>query len=153
MSSAAQGAHRHGIGFWASVVVGVTIAAIGARTYLDVYPDGSRRVALATWVIGSDIVHDALLVPATIAVGVLVHHFVPARYRPAVRFAGIASGTALLLAWRPLTHSGAGKHNSTLQPLDYTRATSTVVLTVLVVTMAWAAFAHRRRDPPTGPPT
>jgi hypothetical protein len=147
-SQAQNDGHRHGPGFWASVVVGIAIASIGARTYLATYEDSMRRIALATWIVGSDIVHDVLLVPTTIAVGALVHHFVPVRYRPAVRFAGIASGTALLVAWRPLTRSGAGKHNSTLQPLDYTRATLTVLLTVLVVTTVWAASARRRRDAP-----
>jgi hypothetical protein len=139
-----SGPGGYGPGFWAAVVVGVVVAAVGVRTYLDVYADTGRRVALAVWIVGSDIAHDVLVVPVTIAIGVVVHRRVPAHLRPAVRFGGIASGTVLLLAWRPLVHSGAAKHNATVQPLDYPTATLTVLAVVWVVAFVSGVLAERR---------
>jgi hypothetical protein len=138
-------AGRHGRWFWGAVVAGCLIAAVGVRTYLDVYADASRRVALVAWIVGSDVVHDALVVPATIAIGLFVQRWVPARVRPAARFGLIASGTVVLLAWRPLTHSGAAKHNATVQPLDYPTATATALAVVWAVALAWAAVSGHRR--------
>jgi hypothetical protein len=148
MSDTTPRAGRHGPWFWASVVAGVLIASVGVRTFLGTYADAGRRLALAKWIVGTDIVHDALVVPATIAVGLLVHRFVPGRLRPAVRFGAIATGTLLLLAWRPLEHSGAGKHNRTVQPLDYRTATATALTVVWVIALVWAVRALRRDRAP-----
>jgi hypothetical protein len=140
MSDVAPRDRRHGPWFWVSVVAGASIASVGVRTFFDTYADAPRRFELAKWIIGSDIVHDAFIVPATIAIGVLVHRFVPVRVRPAVQFGAIATGTLLLLAWRPLEHSGAGKHNLTVQPLDYTTATATALAVVWLIALVWAAL-------------
>ena len=130
-----------GRAFWVSVVVGVAIMAYGVQGYLDRYPDFTRRFDLVRWIVGVNLVHDFLVVPFVLLVGLAVSRVVPARFRDPVRVGLIASGVVLLIAWRPLQHSAASRHNPTVQPLHYGTATLTVLACAWVLVLAWFAIA------------
>ena len=138
-------APTHGLAFWIAIVAGVSVAAYGVAEYLARYPDLTRRVALARWIIGVDIAHDLLLAPLVVLVGVAVRRVVPRLALGPVQFGLIASGVVLLIAWRPLHHSAAYKHNATVQPLDYGTATLTVLAVVWTIATAWVAVRVVRR--------
>jgi hypothetical protein len=135
---------RHGVAFWTGLAIGLPIAGVGVRSFLDTFPDATQRVALAAWIAGSAVAHDAVLAPVVLTVGVLVGRFVPATVRAPVQFGFIASGVVLLLAWRPLTNSGHAARNPTVQPLDYRTATLTVIGVVWAITVAVLVLQHRR---------
>jgi hypothetical protein len=131
----------HGRPFWIAVVAGVAIMAYGINGYFERVPDLTRRVDLARWILGVNLVHDFVLAPMVLLVGLGVAHVVPKRLREPVRVGLVASGVVLLVAWRPLQHSAASKHNATVQPLDYRTATLTVLVCVWLLVGAWFAIA------------
>jgi hypothetical protein len=139
---------RHGLAFRTGLGIALAASVVGVRAFADAVPDAGRRLAFVGWIVGAVIAHDALLVPFALSIGALVHRFLPPASRPPVRFGLAASGTVLLLAWRPLTGSGASRRNDTIQPLDYSSATLGALL--LVWALAGAAGAWRwwraRRD-------
>jgi hypothetical protein len=141
---------RYGVAFWTALLVGGAIALVGVRSFLDTYADASRRVSFAKWVAGVDVVHDVVIAPVAIAAGVLARRLVPARWWRPVQSGLFASAVVLLLAWRPLTHSGSGKHNVSIQPLDYRTATATALGVVWFAVLLWCALRWRagRRDRP-----
>lgn len=128
---------EHGRAFWISVVAGVAIMAYGIDGYFDRYPDFMRRFSLGQWIVGVNVVHDLVLAPIVLVVGLGVARLVPTLVRQPVRVGLIASGVVLLVAWRPLQHSAATKHNATVQPLDYGTATLTVLACVWLLVAAW----------------
>ncbi len=139
----------HGAGFWAAVVAGVAIAAYGVKGYFDTYPDLTRRLSLARWIIGVDLVHDLLFAPLVLVGGIVVRRIVPARALAPVQGALMASGIVLLIAWRPLHASAAYKHNATAQPLNYTTATLTVLGVIWTIGATWILLRVVRGRRPT----
>jgi hypothetical protein len=133
----------HGPGFWVALVVGLAIAGYGLREYLSRYPDTMRRLALARWIIGADVAHDLLLAPLVVLVGFAIRRIVPKAALAAVQFGCLASGTLILLAWRPLHHSGAFKHNATVQPLNYAATTTIALGIVWAIALTWYVLRAR----------
>jgi hypothetical protein len=89
-------------------------------------------------------VHDVVVAPFAIAVGLLARRVVPDRWWRPVQSGLVATAAVLLLAWRPLTGSGAWKHNVSIQPLDYRSATATALGVVWSVVLAWSALRWLR---------
>jgi hypothetical protein len=105
---------------------------------------------LATWLAGSALVHDALIAPAALGIGVLVARAAPARVRPFLQ-GGLAITGMLVLATFPLI-GGFGKQpgNPSALPLDYGLGLLLVLGSVWLVVAALAVRAvihtspHRR---------
>jgi hypothetical protein len=138
-------ARAYAVGFWIAAVVGGSVAGYGVAEYLAKYPDLTRRVALARWIVGVNIAHDLLLAPLVLLVGVGVRRLIPRVALGPAQFGLMASGIVLLIAWRPLQRSAAYKHNATAQPLDYTAATLTVLAVVWMIAAAWVVVRIVRR--------
>jgi hypothetical protein len=151
-SDAPERRSPHGIAFWVALPIGIVIASVGVRSYLARYHDGVRRLALAKWIVGVDVVHDAVLVPLVIVTGLVLRRIVPRSLLRPMQFGFAATGVIALLAWRPLMHSGAGKRNPSVQPLDYPLATLTAIGAVWFVAFAWAVWSWSvsRRARPAG---
>jgi hypothetical protein len=96
----------HGRLFWALAVVGWAVIAIGVAGLLR---NGARTQppALARWLVGSAVVHDALIAPVVFGVGLLLARFAPARIRPFLQ-AGLVITGMLALATFPFV-AGFGK--------------------------------------------
>ena len=135
----------HGCGFWIAAAAGISVAGYGIVGYLAKYPDLTRRLALARWIVGIDLVHDLLVAPLVVVVGAVVRKLVPPRALGPTQFALMASAIVLLIAWRPLHRSGAYKHNPTVQPLDYATATLTVMAVIWTIAAAWFLLRVVRR--------
>jgi hypothetical protein len=142
----------HGWGYWAALVVGALFLAYGMRDFLDAYPDGARRLDLARWLVGSALVHDVLLVPAVLIVGLIIARVVPPVARAPVQFGAIASGVIVLVAWHPLHGSARSRGNPTVQPLDYRTATLSAMAVVWVIVLIWGMARARRGRSPGGRP-
>jgi hypothetical protein len=141
----------HGVAFWIAVVGGLAVAGFGVAGYLERYPDVTRRVELARWIVGVDLAHDFLLAPLVVLAGYLVRRIVPRLALAPVQFGLMASGIVLLIAWRPLQGSAEYKHNATIQPLAYGPATLTVLAIVWTIAVAWFILRVARRPEPTTP--
>lgn len=127
-----------------ALLVGAGLSAYGAYLLLA----GARWPPLnsaLTWFAGGVIVHDALLVPLTLLVGVVLLRVVPGPYRGLVQGALVLSAL-LTLALLPLL-SGRGRTpaNPSQQPLPYTRNLLLVLLAVWAVTAVLALLRTRRR--------
>jgi hypothetical protein len=132
--------------FWIGLAVGVVPMAWGTWLYLDATPDLARRIDLAAWLVGADLVHDLVVAPLVVGVGWAITRLVPVRLRPPVTVALVLTGTVLLVGWLPLVGS-AGGANPTIQPRAYGREIGLVL--VLVWVGALLAVAARRRGPAT----
>lgn len=134
-------------GFWTAVVVGGALMAWGSALFLDATPDARRRLDFAAWLVGLDIVHDAIVAPLMVVVGAALARLVRGPARAPVQAGAIASGFVLVVALPPLLDTASRAHNPTIQPLDYTTSTVTVLAVVWAVTGAWALLRHSRRGP------
>src|SRR6266536_1468183 len=91
------------------------------------------------WFLGGLLVHDLLLVPAVLAVGLAVRRLPPA-LQPPVRAALIVSGTLALMSLPLLLGYGRATQpgNASLLPGDYPRSLAITVGTVWAAAAAWA---------------
>jgi hypothetical protein len=148
---------HHGVVFWVALALGLALAAQGVRDFLVTYPDVTRRVSLARWIIGLDLFHDLVIAPVVLLVGLAVRRFTPATIRAPLQATLAASAVVIAIAWRPLHRSGAYKHNPTIQPLNYATATLTVLAIVWLAAAAWSAariarVQRAKQRPPAAQP-
>lgn len=131
---------EHGPVFWIALVVGGAIMVnFGLKGVWRDLHVATTRLSFAKWVVGADLVNDLLVLPLACAVAWAVSRFAPPRLRAPLLFGLFATAVALFVAYNPLRGSAAFKHNATVQPLDYTTATLTVVGVVWVLAFLWGA--------------
>ena len=116
MSSAS--AERPGAGLWIGLALGTPLMARGVRGILE---ESARThpAELGRWLIGSAVVHDAVLLPFVLAVGVLARRAVPAGAWAPVRWALVTSGVLLLVSWPFVRGYGRRSGNPSLLPREY----------------------------------
>ena len=71
---------RRGVGFWIAVLVGWGGILFGAIGYLNLR-GSADAIAVATWVVGGNLVHDAVIVPIALVIGAVLGRFVPEPWR------------------------------------------------------------------------
>jgi hypothetical protein len=130
--------------FWIGLAVGLGPMLWGTWHYLAATPDLRRRIDLAAWLVGADLVHDLVVAPLVVVAGWAVTRAVPAWARPPVTVAIVLTGTVLLVGWLPLVGS-ATVDNPTLQPRAYGREITAVLLVVWLVALVAVANRRRRR--------
>jgi hypothetical protein len=137
---------RAGLGV-GGLALRVVLAAAGLAA-LGYGVDGLLSMSRAThpsiagaWLIGGIVVHDALLVPATMIVGFALSRLVPAPYRAVVQGALLVSGSVTLASLPLWRGYGGSADNPSADPLPYGRN----LAIVLGVVWAGAALimAHR----------
>ena len=126
-----------------AVVVGCGLIAYALSGMLGDLGTTAKRVDWVRWIVGLDIVHDALVAPIVVLIGWFVVRRVHAVIQAPLAFALGASGVMLFIAWHPLHQSGARAGNSSIQPLNYATATLTVLLVVWVLAALWALVRFR----------
>ncbi|MEX5633323.1 hypothetical protein [Parafrankia sp. FMc2] len=87
------------------------------------------------WLAGGVLVHDLVLVPATVLVGLVLARFVPAPYRAVAQGALIVSASVALMCLPLWLGYGGTPGNPTTNPLPYRRNLA------LVLGAVWAAAA------------
>ena len=127
----------------------LTLAALGvaAMTYALWSALGSPDITPTrngTFLLLILVLDDALLLPAFLAVGALVHRLVPPRLRAIVQAALIVTASVTLVALPLVLGYGRTPDNPSALPLDYRRG---LLLTLVAVwaTAAVAAFVVIRR--------
>jgi hypothetical protein len=91
-------------------IVGVGLATYGISQLLTQIPP-QTLVLLALWLIGALIIHDGLLSPAVVGVGVALRRYIPDRRRRYLQFALIMGAMVTVIAvpmtYRAQTHPPA----------------------------------------------
>lgn len=136
--------------FWAGAVVGWGIIAAGVVGLLSQSAQ-TRPADAARWVIGAAILHDVVVAPVVIGIGVVLTKLAPRRWRAVVQGAFIVSALVSLFSIPFVRGYGRLDNNPSLLPGNY----ATGLLTVLAVVWATAAailvIRLRRHRPAPGP--
>jgi hypothetical protein len=119
-------------GLWIGLALGAPVIAWGIRGILD---ESARThpAELGRWLIGSAVVHDAVLLPLVLAVGLLARRAVPADAWPPVRWALATSGVLVLVSWPFVRGYGRSPGNPSLLPRNYGGGL------VVALAVVWAA--------------
>jgi hypothetical protein len=135
--------------------VGLVLVGYGLLRLLQA--ESNRQLTgLAVWLGAALVVHDGILVPALIAVGLLVNRLVPLRWRrfvqPALVTMALVSSVGVILIWRQGRSSAA---SLALLQRDYARNLLLLIGIIVLVTVAVAASvtARARNVQKSRPPT
>jgi len=148
----AAGSRREGPVFWLSAAAGWAVIAYGLRGLyhhrIDTRPGNYARFA-----IGGALVHDLVLAPIVLLIGVGVSRSVRGRARAPVQAGLIVSGIVLLFAYPLVRGFGHATRNPSSEPHNYTANVIVVVGAVWVLAAAvgvlTAAVSRRRVHGPT----
>ncbi len=146
MSAVAPDTPPRGASVWIGMAVGIPVFAFGIAGAL-VNSRATQPVKFATWLVGADVAHDAIVAPVVGLVGWLLVRLVRKPWRAPIRAGLIASACAVAVAWAPLHGYGRIPDNPSLSPLDYATAVLTAIGIVWAVCTVWiAVIALRRRS-------
>ncbi len=139
--------NRHrGPVFWVTAAAGWGLIAWGLRGVFAHEID-TRPRDLARFVFGGALLHDLVLVPIVLLVGLGVARVVPARWRAYVQVAAVISACVALFAYPLVRGFGHAHNNPTSLPHNYAANLALVVgavwLGVAVVAVVRAARARR----------
>ena len=139
------GAHRRGPLFWLSAAAGWAVIGYGLRGLLHHRVD-TRPSNLATFLAGGALIHDLIVAPMLIIVGVVIGRYVPGRVRAVVQAALIVSGGLALFSY-PLVRGYAHRlHNPSSLPHNYTANLLLVLAIVWTFAAAILVIRLRRRE-------
>ena len=129
--------------FWISAAVGWVIIAVGLRG-IFVHDIDTRPRDLARFVVGGALLHDLLVAPLVLLLGVAVARTVRGRARAAVQGALAVSGIVALFSWPLVRAYGLATRNPTSLPHNYTANLLAVLGFVWAVAAAILIFHVRR---------
>ena len=124
--------HRAGPLFWISAAAGWAVMGFGLRGIVEHSLD-TRPAQLARFVVAGALLHDLVVAPVVILVGVLVTRAVPRRGRAVVQGALAISAVVALFSYPLVRAYGLAANNPTSLPHNYARNL------VLVLGLVWAA--------------
>lgn len=119
-------------------VVGLPIMLFGIVGALA-QAGATRPLGFGSWLVGADLLHDALVAPAVGVAGWALARFTPRVLRAPLGTALATSLVLLAIAWAPLRGHGALPDNPSLQPLDYSTSVPTAVAITWGACGVWAA--------------
>jgi hypothetical protein len=133
-------------GLIVGLVLGLPIIGYGVRGALVDAAD-TEPAELATWIVGSAVVDDLLLVPLVLGVGFVARRLVPAVAWPAVRAGLIVTGALCLVAWPFVRGYGRDPSIPSLLNRNYGAGLTAAVAIVWAGVAVWlaVAMAFRRR--------
>ena len=104
----------------------------------------TQLVSIGTFLVGGVILHDAILAPVTVGLGVLAARLLPGHFRAAVGIAFLIWATLTLAFFNVLSGQGGKPDNVTVLNRPY--ALSWLVMTAMLAVIAVIAATRRRRD-------
>jgi hypothetical protein len=135
---------RRGALFWLTAAAGWAVILWGVRGALHHHID-TRPDQLVRFLLGGALVHDLVLAPAVLVVGVLIARRVGGRWRAPLQSALFISATLALFTYPQLRGYGRVLHNPTSLPHNYATNLAVVVAAVVVATTAATRY---RQSPP-----
>lgn len=135
-----------GPGLWIGLALGVPIMAWGARGIL-LDDRRTHPAELARWIVGSAVVHDALVLPAVLLLGVLARRAVAARAWPPIRWALMTTAVVAVVSWPFVRGYGHQADNPSLLPRNYGAGVLVALGVVWVMAGALAVRPPRRSTP------
>ncbi len=138
---------RAGPLFWISAAAGWAVIGFGLRGIFQKSLD-TRPGNLARFVVGGALLHDLLVAPLVILLGVLLARAVPGRARAIVQAALAVSGIVALFSYPLVRAYGLAANNPTSLPHNYT-ANLLVVLGVVWAIAAGLVIARLRKAAPS----
>jgi hypothetical protein len=112
-----EASSRHGRLFWASVVVGGALIAVGVWN-VEKRQGAIHPLEFTTAIVVPTLVHDLLVAPLALLVGVAVHRVAPRIARGAVVGVLVISATLAAYAFPGAMRFGEDPHNPSLLPRD-----------------------------------
>jgi len=138
--------HRAGPLFWISAAAGWLVIGWGLRGVFQHSID-TRPANLARFVVGGALLHDLIVAPVVIVLGVLLARAVPGRARAIVQGALAVSGIVALFSYPLVRAYGLAANNPTSLPRNYT-AGLLIVLGVVWAVAAGLVIARLRTTAP-----
>lgn len=148
---------EHGLRFWVMFAFGGAAIVFGVMGLVG--DAGVRGTAnIAVWLAGSNVINDLLLAPLACLVGIVLARVLPEPCRAPIRAALLATAVVLLIAFPALRGYGRDQvpDNSSVDPLNYATATTTVIATVWAAAATWTVtrlVARRTASLPRSNPT
>lgn len=141
LSNAAEGGPANRRLFSIMAVLGWALMSYGVYG-LIINAAQTHPSSWLVWFLGGIVVHDFLLAPVVIGVGVLLSRAVPDRYRGPVQGALVAGGIVALTALPYVLGFGRSSSNPSALPNNYAAALG--ILLVLIAAVAAVLVALRR---------
>ena len=116
--------------------VGALLALFGGLRLATEIP-GSQLLVLAVWLVGALVVHDAVLSPLIVGLGVLLHRM-PARLRRHVQAALVAGGIVTVVAIPLIYRAGSQPEVKAVLEQDY--AVNLALLLVIIIGTAGLGY-------------
>ena len=136
--------HRRGVAFWAGAVVGWAFIGWGLRGVFHHHLD-TRPGQLARFFVGGALVHDLILAPTVLALGVVISRVAPARARAWVQAVLLICGCLALFTYPEVRDYARILHNPTSLPYNYTANLFVACGIVAVMTLVVVMVTHRGR--------
>jgi len=136
-----------GPGRWIGLALGLPVIAWGIRGVL-VESARTHPAELGRWLVGSALVHDAIVLPIVVVVGAAARRIVSDRAWPMVRWALATSGVLLLVSWPFVRGYGRSPGNPSLLPRPYGAGVLVALAAVWLTTGAWLLITRLRRRRP-----
>ncbi len=102
-----------------------------------------QLISIVTFLVGGVILHDAIIAPATVGLGVLASRFLPHHFRAAVGIGFLLWGTLTLAFFNVLSGQGGKPDNMTVLNRPY--VLSWLVMTAVLAAVVVIAATRRRR--------
>ena len=109
-----------------------------------------QLISMGTWLAGGVILHDAVIAPVTVLLGVVAARLLPGRTRSVAAIAFLVWATLTVAFVNVLSGQGGKPDNDTVLHRPY--GLSWIVLTLVIAAIA-AAVAYRRRPTAAQPPS
>lgn len=126
--------------------VGVLVAAYGAWLLLT-RQDAEQVRSAAVWLVAGVLLHDVVLAPVVVLLGLLLSRVTPPAARAPVAVGAVVLGTVTLMAVPVLGRFGARPDNPTLLDRDYTAGWLVLAGVVVAVVVVATLVRARRRAP------
>lgn len=101
-----------------------------------------QLISMSTWLAGGVILHDAVIAPTTVLLGIVAARLLPGRSRSVAAIAFLIWATLTVAFVNVLSGQGGKPDNDTVLHRPY--VASWIILTILVG-VATVSLAHRRR--------
>ncbi len=114
-----EGGHPSGPLFWISAAAGWLVIGVGLRG-IFAHDIDTRPTNLAKFVVAGALLHDLLIAPVVIVIGVALARAVPRRARATVQGALAVTAIVALFSYPLVRAYGLNTHNPTSEPHNYT---------------------------------